>query len=93
MQANLNHQKAFSSFSIIVVFLAFIIIGLAFIPQLDIRFKPSRSLPQLNISFYWPNASPKVIEQDILKIEGVLGKVIKTKFTYSGGSSGVVIEF
>ncbi|QIA06556.1 efflux RND transporter permease subunit [Draconibacterium halophilum] len=66
MQQTTPKHKAFSSFSIIVVFLAFIIIGMAFIPQLDIRFKPSRSLPQLNISFYWPNASPKVIEQEII---------------------------
>ncbi|KJF45676.1 efflux RND transporter permease subunit [Draconibacterium sediminis] len=96
MQSKFNRKSAFSSFSIIVVFLAFIIIGMAFIPQLDIRFKPSRSLPQLNISFYWPNASPKVIEQETSKIEGVLGKVSRIKSiesTSSVGSGNVVIEF
>ncbi len=96
MQTANNHKKSFSSFSVIVVFLALIIIGVAFVPMLDIRFKPSRSLPQLNISFYWANASPKVIEQETSKIEGVLGKISQVnsiESTSSVGSGQVVINF
>jgi len=96
MKKEISNGAAFSSFSVIVVFLALIIIGVAFVPMLDIRFKPSRSLPQLNISFSWANASPKVIEQETSKIEGVLGKVSQIKSiesTSSVGSGQVVINF
>ncbi|MFW5887146.1 MAG: hypothetical protein ACOCUL_05250, partial [Bacteroidota bacterium] len=63
----LKDKPAFSSFSVIVVFLALMIIGMAFIPVLDVRFKPSRNLPQLSVRFSWPNASPKVIEEETSK--------------------------
>lgn len=68
-------RPAFSPFSIIVVFLALMVIGEAFVPLLDVRFKPDSNLPRLSIRFSWPNASPQVIEQETSKIEGVLGKV------------------
>lgn len=80
--------KTFSSFSIIVVFFALMIIGIAFIPMLDIRFKPSRNLPELTIRFSWPNASPKVIEQETSKIEGVLGKINQIESIESNSSVG-----
>lgn len=90
------HKKAFSSFSTIVVFLALMIIGMAFIPMLDVRLKPSRNLPQLEVRFSWPNASPKVVEQEASKIEGVLGKVSQVKTIESNSSVGtgsVVLKF
>ena len=61
--------KTFSPFSIIVVFLALMIIGTAFIPLLDVRFKPSHNLPQLSVGFSWPNASPEVIEEKLQKLK------------------------
>ena len=75
MQLKTKNKPAFSPFSIIVVFLALMIIGIAFIPMLNVRYKPNRTLPQLTISFRWPNASPKVIEEETSKTEGILGKV------------------
>lgn len=81
-------KPTFSSFSIIVVFFALMIIGIAFIPMLDIRFKPSRNLPELTIRFSWPNASPKVIEQETSKIEGVLGKINQIESIESNSSVG-----
>ncbi len=89
-------KKAFSSFSVIVVFLALMIIGIAFIPMLDIRFKPSRNLPQLSVQFSWVNASPKVIEQETAKIEGVLGKISRIESiesTSAVGSGRVTLKF
>ncbi|HYQ56604.1 MAG TPA: efflux RND transporter permease subunit, partial [Draconibacterium sp.] len=68
-------RKAFSSFSVIVVFFALVIIGIAFIPTLDIRYQQSRTSPLLRVSYSWPNASPKVIENETSKIEGILGKI------------------
>ncbi|MBN2636108.1 MAG: efflux RND transporter permease subunit [Prolixibacteraceae bacterium] len=96
MNAPVTNKPAFSSFSVIVVFLAFILIGIAFIPQLDVRYEPSRDLPRLTISFNWSNASPKVIEEEASKIEGVLGKVSQVKNIESSSSVGsgrVTIEF
>ena len=81
--------KTFSPFSIIVVFLALMIIGAAFIPLLDVRFKPSRDLPQLSVQFSWPNASPEVIEEETSKIEGVLGKINQVKSIESTSSVGI----
>jgi hypothetical protein len=46
-----NNKPRFSPFSVIVEFLALMIIGMAFIPVLDVRFKPSRNLPQLSVRF------------------------------------------
>ncbi len=89
-------KKAFSSFSVIVVFLALMIIGIAFIPMLDIRFKPSCNLPQLTVQFSWANASPKVIEQETAKIEGVLGKISRIESiesTSAVGSGRVTLKF
>ncbi len=91
-----RYNKTFSSFSIIVVFLALMIIGTAFIPLLDVRFKPSRDLPQLSVRFSWPNASPEVIEEETSKIEGVLGKINQVKSiesTSSVGSGLVILNF
>jgi multidrug efflux pump subunit AcrB len=72
------------------------IIGIAFIPMLDIRFKSSRNLPQLSVGFSWANASPQVIEQETAKIEGVLGKVSQVESiesTSSVGSGRVILKF
>lgn len=96
MQLKTTHKPAFSSFSVIIVFLALMTIGIAFIPLLDIRYKPSRELPQFTISFNWANASPKVIEEETSKIEGVLGKVSQVKSiesVSSVGSGSITIQF
>ncbi len=96
MKTPVTNKPAFSSFSVIVVFLAFIIIGIAFIPQLDISYEPSRELPRITINFYWSSASPKVIEEEASKIEGVLGKVSQVKNIESESSVGsgrITIEF
>jgi len=69
MNKPVNNKSAFSPFfSVIVVFLALMVIGVAFVPLLDVRFKPERDLPQLSVRFSWPNASPQVIEQETSKI-------------------------
>ena len=91
-----KYKKTFSPFSIIVVFLALMIIGTAFIPLLDVRFKPSHNLPQLSVRFSWPNASPEVIEEETSKIEGVLGKinqVISIESTSGNGFGRVTLSF
>jgi multidrug efflux pump subunit AcrB len=88
MSQLVNNKSAFSPFSVIVVFLALMVIGVAFVPLLDVRFKPERNLPQLSVRFSWPNASPQVIEQETSKIEGILGKINQVKSIESTSSVG-----
>jgi multidrug efflux pump subunit AcrB len=83
-----NTRSSFSPFSVTVVFLALIVIGAAFIPVLDIRYQPSRNLPEINIRYYWNNASPKVIEDETSKLEGILGKISQVKSIESNSSIG-----
>ena len=90
------NRPAFSPFSIIVVFLALMVIGAAFVPLLDVRFKPDSNLPRLSVRYSWPNASPQVIEQETSKIEGVLGKVNQVnsiESTSSVGSGVITLSF
>lgn len=48
------------------------LLGIAFIPLLNIRLEPSRSLPQIRVSYNWHNASAKIIEQEVSsKLEGI----------------------
>ena len=96
MNKPIKHTKAFSPFSVIVVFMALMIIGVAFIPVLDIRFKPSRNLPEITIRYSWPNASPKVIEEETSKLEGILGKISEVKSiesTSSVGGGSITLSF
>ena len=50
-----------SSFTIIVTFLCVALAGIAFIPLLPIKLSPSRTLPQLTISYNMPGNSARVI--------------------------------
>ena len=80
--------NSFSPFSVIVVFLALMVIGVAFVPLLDVRFQPDNILPGLSVRYTWPNASPKVIEEETSKIEGVLGKISQVQSVESTSSVG-----
>ena len=96
MNKQVNIKPVFSPFSVIVVFLALMVIGAGFVPLLDVRFKPERDLPQLSVRFSWPNASPQLIEQETSKIEGILGKINQVKSiesTSSAGSGVVTLNF
>jgi multidrug efflux pump subunit AcrB len=91
-----NTKPAFSSFSVIVVFLALMVIGAAFVPLLDVRFKPDQNVQRISVRFSWPNASPQVIEQETSKIEGVLGKISQVKSiesTSSVGNGVITLDF
>ncbi len=66
----------FSSFSVIMVFFLLMITGLAVIPLLNVQLTPSRSLPRLSVSYNWPDASARIIEQEVSsKLEGMFNSV------------------
>lgn len=88
--------RPFSPFSVVVVFLALMLAGASFIPLQNLRFKPSRSMPEITVSFNWFNASPEVIEEQSARIEGALARLDQVKSvtsTSAVGSGQITIEF
>lgn len=70
------------------MFIAMMIVGAAFVPVLDVRFKPTRELPQLTVQFSLFGASPSVVEEQTSKIEGILGKISEVKSITSTSGIG-----
>ena len=88
--------RPFSPFSVVVVFLALMLAGASFIPLQNLRFKPSRSMPEITVRFNWFNASPEVIEEQSARIEGALSRLDQVRSVTSTstiGSGQVTIEF
>ena len=82
-----------SSFSILVVSMILMIIGAALIPRLPIHLQPTRTMKSLYISYVWPGASPRLIEQEVTApLEGLLNTIRGvTKITsQSGNGSGYI---
>lgn len=82
-----------SSFTIIVTFLCVALAGIAFIPLLPIKLSPSRTLPQLTISYNMPGNSARVIEMEVTsRLEAMLAciKGIKEINSTSGNGWGYV---
>jgi multidrug efflux pump subunit AcrB len=48
-----------------MAFILMIIMGLAVLPLLNVQLNPSRSLPGLSVTYRWPDASARVIEQEV----------------------------
>lgn len=86
-----------SSFTIIMVFVLLMLVGLAVSPLLNIRLNPSRTTPSTQVSFYWPEASARVVEQQVTApIEGVLSQLTGLKNITSvsrNGSGTITLEF
>lgn len=66
-----------SPFSLLLTMVILMIIGAALIPLVDVGSSPKpRQGKTLTISYGWPNASPKVVEQEVTsKIEGLVSAV------------------
>lgn len=92
MSVTTTPGKVFSSYSMIVVFVVFMIIGMACIPALNISYLPGHSLPRLIVSFAWPDASPALIDMESSKIEGTLSRIsgIKSIESVSSQGSGII---
>ncbi|MCL3782460.1 efflux RND transporter permease subunit [Prolixibacteraceae bacterium JC049] len=78
-----------ASFSVIVAFVALMLVGISFLPLLNIQFEPSRSLPSLSVSYRWYNASARIIEQDVTsKLEGLFSTIKGVESVNSESSKG-----
>lgn len=74
-----------------------IITGAAMIPLLSLQLNPTRYLPSLTISWSWPEAPVRVVEQEVTtNLEGVLTTVTGvrniTSSTWNGGGN-ITVEF
>ncbi len=78
-----------SSFSILVLFVLLMIVGLSLLPLLNVQLTPSRSLPGLSVSYRWSDASARVIEQEVTsKLEGLFSSVKGIQEVSSVSSKG-----
>jgi len=65
------------------------IVGVSLLPLLNVQLTPSRSLPGLTVSYSWPDASARVIEQEVTsKLEGLFSGVKGIKDVSSVSSKG-----
>ena len=78
-----------SSFSILIIFVLLMIVGISVLPLLNVQLAPSRSLPGLSASYRWADASARVIEQEVTsKLEGLFSGVKGVKEVSSVSSKG-----
>lgn len=69
-------NNSISSFTIIVAFICIALAGVAFVPLLPIKLSPSRTLPQLTISYTMPGNSARVIELEVTsRLESMLARI------------------
>lgn len=92
------HYSSFlSTFTVNILFVMLIIVGAAMIPLLSLQLNPTRYLPSLTISWNWPEAPVRVVEQEVTTtLEGVLSTVTGIKkissYTFSEGGN-ITVEF
>ncbi|MDR2968227.1 MAG: efflux RND transporter permease subunit, partial [Tannerellaceae bacterium] len=80
-----------ATFSIIVTFVCLALAGVAFVPLLPIKLSPSRTLPQLTVSYQMMNNSARVIEMEVTsRLESMLARIkgIKNLNSTSGNGWG-----
>jgi multidrug efflux pump subunit AcrB len=82
-------QYQLSSFSILIIFILLMIVGVSLLPLLNVQLTPSRSLPGLSVGYNWPDASARVIEQEVTsKLEGLFSGVKGIKEVSSVSAKG-----
>jgi multidrug efflux pump subunit AcrB len=92
-----HHSSFLSDFTVNIFFVMLIIVGAAMIPLLSLQLNPTRYLPSLTITWSWPEAPVRVVEQEVTTtLEGVLTTVSGIKkissSTFNEGGR-IVVEF
>lgn len=92
-----SHRSYFSSFTINIIFVVLVIIGIGVIPLLSLQLNPTRYLPSLSISCSWQDAPVRVVEQEVTTVlEGVLSTVTgvsKISSSTYNQSCQITVEF
>lgn len=80
-----------SSLTTIIFFVCLSLVGISLIPRLSVHLTNDRLPSSLKVSFSWPDASAKLVEQEITsKLEGLFGTIqgIKEISSTSGKGKG-----
>ncbi len=96
--SSLNEQTPhFSPFSLNIFFVLLIITGAALMPLLSLQLNPTRYLPSLTISYTWPDAAARVVEQQVTSVlEGVISTlpgVSRISSTTNNEGGEITVEF
>ncbi|MCH4895150.1 efflux RND transporter permease subunit [Marinilabiliaceae bacterium JC040] len=89
----MDKKLKISSFTIIVIFVVFALIGLAVVPLLPIKLSPSNKLPSLSVNFSMKGSASRVVELEATsRIESILNRVtgVKEISSQSRNGSGMV---
>lgn len=79
-----KQRKGFSHFSINIVFVVLMLLGLSIVPKLSLQLNPSSRSNHLSVSFSWPGANPEMLEMEVTtKLEGAYARTKGLKEIYS----------
>ncbi|HRW61985.1 MAG TPA: efflux RND transporter permease subunit [Bacteroidales bacterium] len=79
----------FSAFTINVISIVFVIIGISFIRYLPVKLNPGRSLPAIYVSFYYYGATPEIVEKQVTsRLEGVFETIKGVESIISNSGDG-----
>ncbi len=96
---NDEHQYSsfLSTFTVNILFVMLIIVGAAMIPLLSLQLNPTRYLPSLSVTWNWPEAPARVVEQEVTTVlEGIFSTVTgvkKISSTTNNESGLITVEF
>ena len=90
-------QRGIPAFSVLLIIAALAVIGVAMLPMLNVQYTPSPVERKIDVSFTWPDASARLIEQSVTsRIEGALSAITGSESVSSRSSKGsgrVTIRF
>lgn len=93
----MSNRKGIPAFSVILSFVCLSILAITFIPILSIQLDPTTPSRSISVTFNWPNASAKVLEQEVTsKLEGLFSSIHGLESIQSESSKGegtITMEF
>jgi Cation/multidrug efflux pump len=85
----MSRRIKIASFSVILLFVALSIVGLALIPLLPVKLSPSQALPQITVGFSMPGNASRVIEVEVTsKLEAMLSRIKGVESIWSTSGNG-----
>jgi multidrug efflux pump subunit AcrB len=97
MKGKRQYSSFLSTFTVNILFVMLVIVGAAMIPLLSLQLNPTRYLPSLTITWSWPEAPVRVVEQEVTTVlEGVLSTVTgvkKVSSTTNNETGSITVEF
>lgn len=68
--------KRLSAFSVLLIMATLMVVGVSMVPLLNVQYTPAPKQSTLSISYQWPDASARILEQEVTsKLEGVLSSI------------------